>query len=713
MRNRYFSIVITIAFLFLVNHLSFAGTVKELQIRNGIHQFIQKAQKIDTLTVAYLGGSITEQDGWRVYSQQTIKKSFPKLHIIEVNATIGGTGSDFGVFRLAESVLKHKPDLLFVEFAVNDDGMPAQKIQTNIESIIRLTKVANPLTDIVLVYTLKEDFLSVLKEKKYPVSVVTMEKVADHYGLASINYIPEVYKRLMSNELIIKNKEKNVNNIPVFSPDGVHPYTETGHKIYAEVFERSFSKILKVKPTKANKQLPEPVSTNCLQNPKTIPFSYLYAKGKWEKQQAFSSKIQRQINTLNAQIFKTAGSDNSISFRFRGTAVGFSDLLGPGSGRVLVEIDNTIKDTILRFDAWSGSWRLSYKVYQGLADKEHEVKLTAINTPFDKSKIVSSEKIKANPEFELFNWYPVAILLDCDLLFEKPLAKNQSKFLGNIANDRPDASFKEIWNQITPENTTKWQRCEPNDNNWTFERPKGIYDYCKQNGLKFKFHTLIWGSTYPLWIDSLKTDAELKAAMEDWIRKAGETFPEAEYVDVVNEPMFGHEAPFFRRAIGGMYDLYGTGWDWVIWSFEQARKAFPNSKLLINDFNILKNKHNIKRYSEIIRLLRERNLIDGIGCQAHWIEGRSGENIKQGLDSLVSLNPGLDIYISELEFNVKDDNEQLEKMKDIFPTLWEHPAVKGITFWGYKHSWVGKNGVLVRNDIDRPAMIWLKSYVSN
>jgi endo-1,4-beta-xylanase len=52
--------------------------------------------------------------------------------------------------------------------------------------------------------------------------------------------------------------------------------------------------------------------------------------------------------------------------------------------------------------------------------------------------------------------------------------------------------------------------------------------------------------------------------------------------------LFGHDAPFFRRALGGMYDLYGIVWDWVIWSFEQARKAFPNSKLLINDFNILK-----------------------------------------------------------------------------------------------------------------------------
>jgi|GEM_PF-3768622 len=51
-------------------------------------------------------------------------------------------------------------------------------------------------------------------------------------------------------------------------------------------------------------------------------------------------------------------------------------------------------------------------------------------------------------------------------------------------------------------------------------------------------------------------------------------------------------------------------------------------------------------------------------------------------------------------------------MKEIFPVLWEYPAVKGITFWGYKHSWLGKNGVLVCDGIDRSAMTWLKSYIS-
>jgi endo-1,4-beta-xylanase len=47
---------------------------------------------------------------------------------------------------------------------------------------------------------------------------------------------------------------------------------------------------------------------------------------------------------------------------------------------------------------------------------------------------------------------------------------------------------------------------------------------------------------------------------------------------------------------------------------------------------------------------------------------------------------GLPIYISELDINFSDDDAQLNRFKTLFPMLWHHPAVKGITFWGYKFT---------------------------
>ena len=110
-----------------------------LKIRNGLPNFFAKAMNGDSVTVAYFGGSITAQNGWRTTSLDWFKTRFPKARFTEINAAIGGTGSDFGVFRLKDHVLKFKPDLVFVEFAVNDGNASSEKIIRSMEGIVRQT----------------------------------------------------------------------------------------------------------------------------------------------------------------------------------------------------------------------------------------------------------------------------------------------------------------------------------------------------------------------------------------------------------------------------------------------------------------------------------------------------------------------------------------------------------------------------------------------
>ena len=50
----------------------------------------------------------------------TFQRAYPKTTFVEINAAVSGTGSDYGAPRLQRDVLRHRPDLLFVEFAVND-----------------------------------------------------------------------------------------------------------------------------------------------------------------------------------------------------------------------------------------------------------------------------------------------------------------------------------------------------------------------------------------------------------------------------------------------------------------------------------------------------------------------------------------------------------------------------------------------------------------
>ena len=123
-------------------------TVQELIAREGLPNFFAKIQNGDSIRVGYLGGSITAQPGWRVYSLEWMKDRFPQAEFIEINAAIGGTGSDFGVFRLHDHVLKFKPDLVFIEFAVNDGGAASEKIIRSMEGIVRQIWKNNPFISI-------------------------------------------------------------------------------------------------------------------------------------------------------------------------------------------------------------------------------------------------------------------------------------------------------------------------------------------------------------------------------------------------------------------------------------------------------------------------------------------------------------------------------------------------------------------------------------
>ena len=279
-----------------------------------------------------------------------------------------------------------------------------------------------------------------------------------------------------------------------------------------------------------------------------------------------------------------------------------------------------------------------------------------------------------------------------------------SKFLGNIFNGAPDPVFDHYWDQITPENVGKWASVEYLRNEMVWDSLDMMYGYAKEHGFPVKQHTFIWGQQEPDWIDELPPKAQ-RAEVVQWLTLYAKRYPNVELIDVVNEAQ--HFPPSYKDAIGGDGK---TGWDWLIWSFEQARKLFPNSKLLINDYNILCCEGELETYKEQIVLLKKRGLIDGIGVQAHGLEAVSPKTIQAHLDSLAEL--GLPIYISELELQSSDDQVQLGLYKDIFPVLWNHPAVKGVTLWGYKpgEMWRGTAKLISWLGEDRPALKWLMTY---
>ncbi len=282
------------------------------------------------------------------------------------------------------------------------------------------------------------------------------------------------------------------------------------------------------------------------------------------------------------------------------------------------------------------------------------------------------------------------------------------KFLGNIISHYVPSDFGVYWDQVTPENSTKWGSVESTRDNMNWTNADTSYNFAKSNGYPFKFHTLVWGSQEPSWVSGLSA-SEQRAELLEWIHASAQRYGDAEYIDVVNEPL--HAPPSYKNAIGGDG---ATGWDWVIWSFEQARQAFPNAELHLNDYGIISDPNAAAQYVEIVNLLNDRGLIDGIGIQSHHfnMNNVSVSTMNQVLDMLAT--SGVPIYVSELDMS-GDDQTQLARYQEKFPVLWEHPAVKGVTLWGYKEgeTWAQDTHLITSSGEERPALQWLKQYFSS
>ncbi|MFP4113961.1 MAG: endo-1,4-beta-xylanase [Spirochaetota bacterium] len=279
-------------------------------------------------------------------------------------------------------------------------------------------------------------------------------------------------------------------------------------------------------------------------------------------------------------------------------------------------------------------------------------------------------------------------------------------FVGNVypLGVGPDAPGTEQWTQLTPENATKWSTVEPVRDEMNWGQADDAYAYAGERGIPFRFHTLIWEQQRPTWLEGLSSEEQLEEVME-WIQAAAERYPAVDFIDVVNEPV--HETPIFADALGGAGE---TGYDWVIRSFEIAREYFPNSELHVNEYNILTNQSVIDEYIEIIELLNERGLVDGIGLQAHSLERADVDAVQDKLDRLAEI--GLPIYITELEIALRNDVQQAEQFSALFEVFAEHPAVRGVTLWGSVENRMWRSdGYLIGLDGSyRPAMEWLVAY---
>jgi len=396
----------------------------ECRVRDGLPNFFDKAGKGRAVRIAYLGGSITAQEGWRPKTLNWFREQFPQAQISQINAAIGGTGSDLGVFRLKQDVLDHRPDLLFVEFAVNDGGAPPHRIHQAIEGIVRQTIRANPATDICFVYTLVGNWAQTLREGKFPRAASAMEAIADHYGIPSIHMglrvaIMEGEGKLIFKGTLPKTDEEKaaMEGKIVFSPDNVHPYPDTGHELYLQAVVRAMKQIRKVGEVGSH-PLPRPFVKDHWEAAKMLPLTQAKLSSNWQKLDPEKHNLAKRFRHRMPEMFHTNRPGETITIRFKGTGLRIYDLLGPDCGQVKVAFDDKPVKVVPRFDAYCTYHRLAMlTIAENVGDTEHTVVLEVHPDQPDKAAILAkrNKTIDDPRRYDDTAWYSGAILMIGDI----------------------------------------------------------------------------------------------------------------------------------------------------------------------------------------------------------------------------------------------------------------------------------------------------------
>ena len=186
----------------------------------------KKLKNKEKVTIVYFGASITQGAGiddrskcWRGQTTKWLQENYPESEIIEIDSSIGGTGSDLALWRIDNNVLKYNPDLVFVEFVVNDTILDECEIYE--ENIIRRILNHNLDTDIVLVRATRDTIYEKVKKNEYYQSYLNYDKMSKYYGIDLVDIGQAFFDLVDSGETF--------DNITI---DGVHP-NQRGYDIYA------------------------------------------------------------------------------------------------------------------------------------------------------------------------------------------------------------------------------------------------------------------------------------------------------------------------------------------------------------------------------------------------------------------------------------------------------------------------------------------------
>lgn len=299
--------------------------MKDIVIRGSLER-TKKSMKSGKVKIGFAGGSITTAvtvSNWPTFVRGWFVNRYPEVRLTTRNAAIGATGSLCALSFAEKEFIDSNCDLVFIEFAVNDNGMDHNERKRTREGLVR--KLLSSGIDVVFVYTFYQSMFTQKDQGELPDSIAEFETLADHYHISSVNMGNAVFDRVQCG-IIPWN---------MWLPDGTHPQ-HLGSYFYAEkvneYLEYALSEDVGTSILKGQ-NLPKPLHNGHWQHTEEILFENVFTEGAWS--------VEREvfIPWFEERLF-TYGLHDSLMFRFFGTGLAMVFSYGKSSGVFEYSIDD-------------------------------------------------------------------------------------------------------------------------------------------------------------------------------------------------------------------------------------------------------------------------------------------------------------------------------------------------------------------------------------
>lgn len=325
--------------------------------------------------MAFIGGSITEMNGYRPMVCDDLQERYPETEFTFTAAGISSTCSTTGAFRLNRDVLSKGPvDLFFIEFAVNDDqdaGHARRECIRGMEGIIRQCREHNPNMDIVVTFFVNPGMLEMLQNGRTPVSMGSHTEVLEHCNVSTIHLAREAADRITAGTLTWKEY------------GGTHP-KPPGNRIGADMIRTLLSEAWAEPLDSTATPQAHPMPKNLLdegsyvngrfQSPETAStdHGWIVHQPDWKSLPGGKRERFTGIRLLCAT---EPGAQTTV--QFNGRAIGAYVVAGPDAGMVEASIDGGEFVKVDLYHRFSKGLHYPRTVMfaSDLADSDHVLKL--------------------------------------------------------------------------------------------------------------------------------------------------------------------------------------------------------------------------------------------------------------------------------------------------------------------------------------------------